>query len=102
MFTISGDKAANIGRSSPVFCYILERALVLIWISVADDYSGMVMAIHISSAAERLQVIAGYESGHTMVFERANSKSTWQTVYRCQPHSQPGTLSLISHVAAGT
>lgn len=64
---------------------------------LADDCSGMVMSIHISSETERLRVVAGYESGHTTVFQRANANSAWQTVYRCQPHSQPGMSYPIDH-----
>ncbi|KAI9879123.1 MAG: ASTRA complex subunit [Pleopsidium flavum] len=61
-FTIPGDKSAN---------------------------TGMLMTVNISSEADKLRVIAGYESGHTIVFQRANPNSAWQKLYECQPHSQP-------------
>lgn len=94
-FTIAGDKVANTGQlsSDPLTC--IDCGIVL---RFAKVYSGMVMSIHISSETEKLRVIAGYESGHTMVFQRVDARAPWQTVYRCQPHSQPGTSSLVSHV----
>lgn len=50
----------------------------------------MVMSIDIHSELEKVQLICGYESGHTMVMRRANSASAWQIVYKSQSHSQPG------------
>lgn len=57
------------------------------------------MSIHISSEAEKLRAVAGYESGHTMVFQRVDAKAVWQTVYKCQPHSQPGASLHNAHAA---
>ncbi|KUJ16262.1 WD domain-containing protein [Mollisia scopiformis] len=54
---------------------------------------GMIMALsilHHDQTAD-LTVIAGYESGHTIVFQ--HSSGTWQALYRTQAHSQP-VLSL--------
>ena len=48
------------------------------------------MALSIHAEADHLQVVAGYESGHTMVFAQARSGNSWQTIYSAQPHSQPG------------
>lgn len=61
------------------------------------------MALVIHSSKANLRVIAGYESGHTIVFalNRAEVKYSaldrptlkWQKLYSAQPHSQP-VLSL--------
>ncbi|MCJ1245444.1 ASTRA complex subunit [Trapelia coarctata] len=51
--------------------------------------TGMVMAFSIHSSPTTLQVIAGYESGHTMVFALPPSSTSWQTLYTALPHSQP-------------
>lgn len=62
----------------------------------------MVMALNMHSEKAKVQVIAGYESGHTTVFalDRADTKTEkppsslspqipWQTLYLTLPHSQP-------------
>jgi ASTRA-associated protein 1 len=50
---------------------------------------GMIMAISIFPHREtgRLTVIAGYESGHTVLSQLTSQ--TWQVLYTSQPHSQP-------------
>jgi WD40 repeat protein len=50
----------------------------------------MIMAISIFTHPEtsRLTVIAGYESGHTVLSQLTTSQ-TWQVLYSSQPHSQP-------------
>jgi WD40 repeat protein len=50
----------------------------------------MVMAISIFPHPEtaRLTVIAGYESGHTIVSQLTSSQ-TWQVLYTAKAHSQP-------------
>ncbi|KAI4131414.1 MAG: hypothetical protein LQ347_003004 [Umbilicaria vellea] len=53
----------------------------------------MVMALGMVAESSRLQVTAGYESGHTMVFVQGDPGAPWQTVYVAQPHTQP-VLSL--------
>ena len=54
------------------------------------------MALDLHAQADHLQVVAGYESGHTMVFARARPGNSWQTIYSAQPHSQPGNTPSIS------
>ncbi|CZR63399.1 related to ASTRA-associated protein 1 [Phialocephala subalpina] len=54
---------------------------------------GMIMALSIfhSPQSSHLTVIAGYESGHTIVFQY--SDNSWQVLYKTQAHNQP-VLSL--------
>ena len=52
------------------------------------------MALSIHADAEHLQVVAGYESGHTIVFAQAEPGGSWQTVYSAQPHAQPGNTPI--------
>ncbi len=59
------------------------------------------MTVSISSEAGKLRVIAGYESGHTIVFQKVNSKSAWQKVYKSQPHSQPGMSQPFKYAISG-
>lgn len=47
------------------------------------------MALDIQAESTRLQVIAGYESGHTMVFVQSDPGAQFQRLYSAQPHSQP-------------
>ena len=56
-------------------------------------FSGMVMALDIFAESAKLQVIAGYESGHTMVFLQTDPGALFQNLYCVRPHSQPGTSS---------
>ncbi|KAL8872765.1 MAG: hypothetical protein Q9174_001656 [Haloplaca sp. 1 TL-2023] len=51
--------------------------------------TGMVMALDIQAVSTKLQVIAGYESGHTMVFVQSDPGAQFQRLYSAQPHSQP-------------
>ncbi|KAL8831094.1 MAG: hypothetical protein Q9170_005444 [Blastenia crenularia] len=51
--------------------------------------TGMVMALAIQAESTRLQVVAGYESGHTMVFVQSDPGAQFQRLYSAQPHSQP-------------
>lgn len=53
---------------------------------------GMVMAINILADTTRIQVAAGYESGHTMVYVQNDPGATFQKLYSAQPHTQPGQL----------
>ncbi|KAI9789828.1 MAG: ASTRA complex subunit [Peltula sp. TS41687] len=58
--------------------------------------TGMVMALGLFQRQDSLYVVAGYESGHTKVFENESTgghTSSWKQVYSHQPHSQP-VLSL--------
>ncbi|KAI4181285.1 MAG: hypothetical protein L6R41_006710 [Letrouitia leprolyta] len=52
--------------------------------------TGMVMALAIQAESTKLQVAAGYESGHTMVFVQSDPGAQFQRLYSAQPHSQPG------------
>ncbi|KAL8694831.1 MAG: hypothetical protein Q9218_000590 [Villophora microphyllina] len=51
--------------------------------------TGMVMALNIQAVSARLQVIAGYESGHTMVYVQNDPGAQFQRLYAAQPHTQP-------------
>lgn len=51
------------------------------------------MALNILAETTRVQVAAGYESGHIMVFVQTDP-GPFQKLYCAQPHSQPGTLLL--------
>ncbi|KAL8957881.1 MAG: hypothetical protein Q9193_004953 [Seirophora villosa] len=51
--------------------------------------TGMVMALAIQAESTRLQVAAGYESGHTMVFVQSDPGAQFQRLYCARPHSQP-------------
>ncbi|KAL8996852.1 MAG: hypothetical protein Q9169_003754 [Polycauliona sp. 2 TL-2023] len=51
--------------------------------------TGMVMALEIQAKSTRLQVLAGYESGHTMVFVQSDPGAQFQRLYCAHPHSQP-------------
>jgi len=50
----------------------------------------MVMAINIIADTTRIQVAAGYESGHTMVCVQNDPGAAFQRLYSAQPHTQPG------------
>lgn len=51
--------------------------------------TGMVMALSILADSTRIQVAAGYESGHTMVFVQCDPAASFQKLYSSQPHKQP-------------
>ncbi|KAI9840339.1 MAG: ASTRA complex subunit [Sclerophora amabilis] len=51
--------------------------------------TGMVMALNIFHQTARLAVVAGYESGHAMVFLHDPAGPKWERLYAHQPHSQP-------------
>ncbi|MCJ1314138.1 hypothetical protein MMC25_007818 [Agyrium rufum] len=55
--------------------------------------TGMVMTLSIHKHEESLVILAGYESGHTIVYYLPTSDESWQNLYLCQPHTQP-VLSL--------
>lgn len=48
----------------------------------------MVMAVSIFYSGTYLTVIAGYESGHTMVTQQVD-RASWHVLYMSKPHSQP-------------
>lgn len=48
----------------------------------------MVMAVSIFYSGTNLTVIAGYESGHTMVTQKVDTEG-WHILYISKPHSQP-------------
>ena len=64
-----------------------------------DVKTGMIMAIGLCCLRNDLIVLAGYESGHTAVWQR-NSTNHWQTTYVNKAHSQP-ILSLAISVQMG-
>lgn len=47
------------------------------------------MALSILAETSQIQVAAGFESGHTMVFVQNDPSATFQRLYRAQTHSQP-------------
>lgn len=51
--------------------------------------TGMVMALSILADTTRIQIAAGYESGHTMVFVQNDPAASFQKLYSAQPHKQP-------------
>ncbi|MCJ1404172.1 ASTRA complex subunit [Xylographa trunciseda] len=55
--------------------------------------TGMVMALAIHSQPSKLRLLAGYESGHTIVYGHSRPENKWQKLYSAQSHSQP-VLSL--------
>ncbi|KAL8807949.1 MAG: hypothetical protein Q9182_000415 [Xanthomendoza sp. 2 TL-2023] len=59
--------------------------------------TGMVMALDIQAESTRLQVVAGYESGHTMVFVQSDPGAQFQRLYCAQPHSQPTDAIIAKH-----
>lgn len=52
-------------------------------------FAGMVMSIGILAESSLVQVAAGYESGHTMVFVQNDPGAAFQRLYCSHPHSQP-------------
>lgn len=51
--------------------------------------TGMVMALSILADSTRIQIAAGYESGHTMVFIQNDPAASFQKLYSAQSHKQP-------------
>ncbi|CAZ83786.1 unnamed protein product [Tuber melanosporum] len=62
--------------------------------------TGMAMALSMFYSGEHLVLIAGYESGHAVVY-KWDTKDTWKVVYTHKPHSQP-ILSLSISPTPGT
>lgn len=50
----------------------------------------MVMALSILAESTTLQVAAGYESGHTIVFVQSDPGALFQKLYCARSHTQPG------------
>ncbi|MCJ1416126.1 ASTRA complex subunit [Xylographa parallela] len=51
--------------------------------------TGMVMVLALHSQTCKLRLIAGYESGHTIVYGNNLPENKWRKLYSAQPHSQP-------------
>lgn len=51
------------------------------------------MALAMLADTTRIQVAAGFESGHTMVFVQADPSASFEKLYCVKPHSQPGELN---------
>ncbi|KAL9634189.1 MAG: hypothetical protein Q9204_003099 [Flavoplaca sp. TL-2023a] len=60
-----------------------------------DITTGMVMALGIHTESTKLQVVAGYESGHTMVFVQNDPGAQFQRLYCAQSHTQPSLSRLV-------
>ena len=58
-----------------------------------DSLTGMVMALGIVTKTSQIQVAAGYESGHAMVFVQNDPGAPFQRLYCHRTHTQP-VLSL--------
>ncbi|KAL9036011.1 MAG: hypothetical protein Q9214_006323, partial [Letrouitia sp. 1 TL-2023] len=54
-----------------------------------DITTGMVMSLNVQAETTRIQVVAGYESGHTMVFVQNDPGAEFQKLYSAKPHTQP-------------
>ncbi|CUS09725.1 unnamed protein product [Tuber aestivum] len=50
--------------------------------------TGMAMSLSMFYSGEHLVLVAGYESGHAVVY-KWDTKDTWKVVYTHKPHSQP-------------
>lgn len=61
--------------------------------SPKDTNTGMIMAIDVMYASNQLTVVAGYESGHAVVWQQSLSSKPWQVKYMNKSHTQP-VLSL--------
>ena len=51
--------------------------------------TGMVMALSIQAESTKIQIAAGYESGHTMVFIQNDPGASFERLYCAQTHTQP-------------
>ncbi|KAK6495444.1 ASTRA complex subunit [Arthrobotrys musiformis] len=58
--------------------------------------TGMPMALRLFKINSHLTLLAGYESGHAIVFTLDPESNIWHTAYSSKPHSQP-VLSLDCH-----
>ena len=58
------------------------------------------MTLGILADTTRIQVIAGFESGHTMVFVQADPGASFEKLYCAHPHRQPGQ-SLLDSIIDG-
>ena len=47
------------------------------------------MALAICASSQNLNLAAGYESGHTILYQQTAPSNPWQILYSSQPHSQP-------------
>ncbi|KAK6363791.1 ASTRA complex subunit [Orbilia blumenaviensis] len=62
--------------------------------------TGMPMALRLFSFNSQLTLLAGYESGHAIVFTLDPQSNIWHTAYSSKPHTQP-VLSLDYHPHPG-
>ncbi|KAG8527564.1 uncharacterized protein KY384_007717 [Bacidia gigantensis] len=58
--------------------------------------TGMVMALGIMADTTKIQLAAGFESGHTMVFVQTDPAAPFERLYCAKPHSQPVLSMVIS------
>ena len=61
--------------------------------SPKDTNTGMIMSIGVVYGSNQLTVLAGYESGHAVVWQQNRSSKQWQVTYMNKSHTQP-VLSL--------
>ena len=49
------------------------------------------MALSILADSTRVQVVVGYESGHTMVFVQGDPGASFERLYSAHVHTQPSS-----------
>ena len=54
----------------------------------------MIMALGIATKNAHIQVAAGYESGHTVVFVQRDPGAAFENLYSAQTHVQPSKYYL--------
>jgi len=60
-----------------------------------DTSTGMIMAIGLCYERDNLTILAGYESGHAVVWRQHSPSKAWQIAYMSKLHTQP-VLSLAA------
>ena len=53
------------------------------------------MAVNILAQTTRIYIVAGFESGHTMVFVQTDPGASFEKLYCAQSHTQPGPLPIL-------
>lgn len=76
---------ASIGTTEVKTGLLLDNSLIQV-----TDWSepGMAMALAVLYSKDELLLVAGYESGHAVVYKL--SGGSWSSIYLHSPHSQPG------------
>jgi len=53
------------------------------------------MALSMFYSGDNLVLVAGYESGHAVVY-KWDAEGTWKVVYTHKPHSQPSIRHILN------